>query len=59
MELCGITSKLCGLGIKILADHKRDLEGDRVLKFAQIKSRKLTYLIKTVNESVSVYKELS
>ena len=47
------------LGIKILSYHKRNLEGDRMVELTEIKSRKVTYLFKSVYKGVSMYEELS
>ena len=47
------------LGGEIAAYHQSNLEGDRVIEFAEIKTRQLLDLVKTVNESVSVNEHLS
>ena len=52
-------SEFCGLGIEVFSNHKRNLEGDRMLKLTQIKTCQLADLVKTVNESVSVNEKLS
>ena len=49
-------SRLAG---KILLNHKRNLEGYRVIKLAKIKAGELSYLLKSVYEGVTVYEELS
>ena len=52
-------SKLDGLGIEVLLNHKRYLKGDSVLKFTQVKSCHLADLVQTVNERITVYEELT
>ena len=54
-----VISKLNGFGIEILFNHKRYLKCDSVLKLAQIKSGHLADLVKTVNQRVTVNKELA
>ena len=56
---CNVLSELCGFRCKILLNHKGNLEGYCVVKFTKIKAGKLSDLLKTVNEGVSMYEELS
>ena len=51
--------ELNGLGVEILLDHQRNLEGDCVLELAEIKSRQLADLFKTVNQRISMNEELT
>ena len=51
--------KLGGLARKILLDHKRYLEGNSVVELTEVKTGKLSDLLKSVYESVSVNEELS
>jgi hypothetical protein len=54
-----VMSELQGLGVEILLNHERNLEGDCVLKFTKVKTCNLSDFFKSVHESVSVNKELS
>ena len=47
------------LGGEIAAYHQRNLEGDGVVKFTEVKTCELFDLIQTVNESISVNEHLS
>ena len=51
--------ELDGLGIEVFFNHKGNLENDCMVKLAQIQTGELLNLLKTVNKSVSMYKELS
>ena len=44
---------------KILLDHERDLEDDRVVKLTQVKAGELLDLLKTVHQRISVDEELA
>ena len=55
----GIFSELCGFAGEVFLYHKRYLKGDCVIEFAKVEPRELSYLFKTVNQSVAVYEELS
>ena len=48
-----------GLTVEILLNHKSNLEGYSVVELTKIKAGELSDLLKTVNEGVSVYEELS
>jgi len=52
-------SELNGLGAEVLLNHQGNLEGDRMLELAKIKSCQLADLFQTVNQRISVYKELA
>ena len=54
-----LKSEFCRLARKIFLNHKGNLEGYCVVKLTKVKSCKLSDLLKTVHESVSVYEELS
>ena len=44
---------------EIFLYHKRYLEGHRVIKFAKVKAGELSDLLKTVNQGITVYEQLS
>lgn len=48
--------RICG---EVFSYHERDFEDYRVVKFSQVKPRQLLDLVKSVNERVSVYEQLS
>ena len=52
-------SEFGGLGGEVLLNHKRYLEGNRVVELTEVKTGELSDLFKTVYKSVSVYEELS
>ena len=54
-----IASELYGIGGKVFLDHKSDFKYNRVVEFSEIKPRKLFDLIQSVNQRVSVNKQLS
>ena len=43
----------------VIDDHQRDLEGEGIIKFSDIKSGALFQLLNPVNQRISVNKELS
>ena len=51
--------ELGGFAVEILLDHKRNLEGNCVVELTKVKTGELSDFLKTVNESVSMYEELS
>ena len=55
----GLKSIFRRLASKVLLNHKSYLEGNSVLKLAEIETCDLTDLLKSVYKSVSVYEELS
>ena len=48
--------RICG---EVFSYHERDFENYRVVEFSQVKTRQLLDLVKSVNERVSVYEQLS
>ena len=54
-----LRSELGGLAGEILLDHKRYLEGYRMIELAKIEPRELSDLLKSVYEGISVNEELS
>ncbi len=52
-------SELNGLRNEVSLDHERDLKGDGVVELAQVETCELAYFLKSVNEGISVYEELS
>jgi len=58
-ETLKLSSELDGLGNKVSLNHESNLECDSVVKFTKVKTCELTDLFKSVNESVSVYEQLS
>ena len=55
--LCNL--ELRGLAGKVFLNHKSNLKGYSVFKFAKVKSCDLSDLFKTVNKGVSMNEELS
>ena len=55
MRRKSILDRLC---VKILLDHERYLKHDGVVEFPQVEAGELLYLLKSVDKSVSVDKEL-
>ena len=51
-------SELDRISRQVLLDHKRDLEDNSVVEFAEVETCELLDLVKSVNEGVSVYEEL-
>ena len=48
-----------GFAVEVLLNHQRYLEGNCVVELTKVKTGELSDLLKTVNESVSMYEELS